>query len=378
MAKKSITYDLAQKYVKDKDTAINSFIETSLDKTQQIFAYDSLPETIPQEELENILQTKGHCIIAEVDGKLYALSGGFSGEVDEYNNPTQYTVSNVALKLSKTFTIGVDCILIKNDYHKSGMLPILQKYGVLLVDSEISLNTASILSRITMLISAPDDKTKASADLFIQKILNGDFSVIGENGFFDGVKLQTASTTNSNYITQLIELIQYYKASFLNEIGLQANYNMKRERLSESEILLNVDNLLPLIENMYSERKKAVEKVNKMFGTEIVVDYNGVWKTTHEHADKEEVATDTVTEDELETVETETETTETDETDETAVETEETETETEETEETETETDETETETKETDETEETDETGEETTVEDETEVEEDEKKKTS
>ena len=359
MAKKSITYDLAQKYVKDKDTALISIIETSLDKTQQIFAYDSLPETIPQEELENILQTKGHCIIAEVDGKLYALSGGFSGENDEYNNPTQYTVSNVALKLSKTFTIGVDCILIKNDYHKSGMLPILQKYGVLLVDSEISLNTASILSRITMLISAPDDKTKASADLFIQKILNGDFSVIGENGFFDGVKLQTASTTNSNYITQLIELIQYYKASFLNEIGLQANYNMKRERLSESEILLNIDNLLPLIENMFSERKKAVEKVNEMFGTEIVVDYNGVWKTTHEHADKEEVTIDTVTEDELETtVETETETTETDETDETAVETEETETETEETEE--------------------TDETGEETTVEDETEVEEGEKEKSS
>ena len=378
MAKKSITYDLAQKYVKDKDTAINTFIETSLDKTQQIFKYDSLPETIPQEELENILQTKGHCIIAEVDGKLYALSGGFSGENDEYNNPTQYTVSNVALKLSKTFTIGVDCILIKNDYHKSGMLPILQKYGVLLVDSEISLNTASILSRIIMLISASDDKTKASADLFIQKILNGDFSVIGENGFFDGVKLQTASTSNSNYITQLIELIQYYKASFLNEIGLQANYNMKRERLSESEILLNVDNLLPLIENMFTERKKAVEKVNEMFGTEIVVDYNGVWKTTHEHADKEEVATDTVTEDELETTaETETETTETDETDETAVETEETETETEETEETETETETDETET-ETDETEETDETGEETTVEDETEVEEDEKEKTS
>lgn len=376
MAKKSITYDLAQKYVKDKDTAINSFIEISLDKTQQIFAYDSLPETIPQEELENILQTKGHCIIAEVDGKLYALSGGFSGENDEYNNPTQYTVSNVALKLSKTFTIGVDCILIKNDYHKSGLLPILQKYGVLLVDSEISLNTASILSRITMLISAPDDKTKASADLFIQKILNGDFSVIGENGFFDGVKLQTASTTNSNYITQLIELIQYYKASFLNEIGLQANYNMKRERLSESEILLNIDNLLPFIENMYIERKKAVEKVNEMFGTEIVVDYNGVWKTTHEHADKEEVTIDTVTEDELETtVETETETTETDETDETAVETEETETETEEIV---TETDETETETEETEETEETDETGEETTVEDETEVEEDEKEKSS
>lgn len=295
MAGKNLTYENAKKYVKDKDTAITTFIETSLDKTQQIFTYENLPESIPQAELENLLQVNGHCIVVNYNGELYALTGGFSGENDVYNNPRFYTVSNTALGLYKTYEIGVDCVLIKNDYNTIGMLPVLQKYGVLLTDSEISLNTATILSRIMMLISAPDDKTKASADLFIQKILDGDFSIIGENGFFEGVRLQTASTTNSNYITQLIELIQYYKASFLNEIGLNANYNMKRERLSQNEILLNVDNLLPFIENMFSERKKAVEKINEMFDCEIVVDYNGVWKTTHEHADKEEMTADTET-----------------------------------------------------------------------------------
>ena len=371
MSGKNLTYENAKKYVKDKDTAITTFIKSSLDKTQQIFTYENLPESIPQEEMENILQTNGHCIIAEVNSKLYALSGGFSGENDVYDNPRFYTVSNVALGLCKTFEIGKDCVLIKNDFNTVGMLPILQKYGVLLTDSEISLNTAAILSRITMLISAPDDKTKTSAELFIKKILDGDFSIIGESGFFDGVRLQTASTTNTNCITQLIELIQYYKASFLNEIGLNANYNMKRERLSENEILLNVDNLLPFIENMYTERKKAVEKINEMFNCEITVDYNGVWKTTHEHADKEEVATDTLTkeETEMETEETEMKTDETEmktdetemktdetemKTDETEMETDETEMETEETEmetdETETETDETETETDETEE----------------------------
>lgn len=349
MAKKNLTYENAKKYVKDKDTAIKTFIETSLDKTQQIFTYENLPVTIPQAELENLLQVHGHCIIVNYNGELYALTGGFSGENDVYDNPRFYTVSNVALGLYKTYEIGVDCVLIKNDYNTIGMLPVLKKYGVLLVDSEISLNTATILSRITMLISAPDDKTKASAELFMTRILDGDFSIIGENGFFEGVRLQTASTTNSNYITQLIELIQYYKASFLNEIGLNANYNMKRERLSKNEILLNVDNLLPFIENMFSERKTAVEKINKMFGCEIVVDYNGVWKTTHKHADKEEMTADTpeqtdepINEPEMETKEepeTETEEPETEpeepemETEETETETEEPETETEEPEE---------------------------------------------
>lgn len=326
MAKKAITYEIAQKYVKDKDTAITTFIEMSLDKTQQIFKYENLPETIPQSELENLLQVHGHCIIAEVEGKLYALNGGFSGEQDVYGNPRFYTVANVALRLTKTFEIGVDCVLIKNDFHEKGMLPIIQKYAVLSTDSEISLNTAAILSRITMLISAPDDKTKASADLFISKIINGDFSIIGDTPFFDGVKMQTAGVSNSNYITQLIELIQYYKASFLNEIGLNANFNMKRERLTENEVAMNIDNLLPFIENMYTERTKAITAINEMFNCEIVVDYNGVWKTTQEHADKEEEFADTETEEETEVetvetneteVETEPETIETEETEET-------------------------------------------------------------
>ena len=379
MSNKTITYDLAQKYVKDKDKAIHTFIETSLDKTQQIFSYENLPETIPQNELENLLQRYGHCIIIKEGGNLYAVTGGFSGEPDVYNKPTEYTVSNVALKLSKTYKIGVDCVLVKNDYNSVGMLPIIEKYGVLMTDSEISLNLAAILSRITMLISAPDDKTKASADLFMQKIINGDFSVIGENGFFDGVKLQTAAVANGNYITQLIELIQYYKASFLNEIGLNANFNMKRERLNESEVLMNIDNLLPFIENMFTERKTAFEAVNKMFEESIVVDYNSVWKTTHEHADKETALAETDEtklngfhlaengENESERTETSTETNRestgdlvlTDETEET-VETEETdgnETETEETDGNNAETDETDGNDTETEETVETDET---------------------
>lgn len=370
MAQKAILYEHAQKFVKDKDTAINSFIEQSLNKTQQIFAYENLPDSIPQSELEHILQTKGHCIIAEEKGVLYAFNGSFSGENDVYDNPRFYQVTNTALSLTKRFEIGVDCVLLKNDFHAVGLLPILQKYATLLTDSEISLNTATILSRITMLISAPDDKTKASADLFIQKILDGDFSVIGENGFFDGVRMQTASVANSNYITQLVELVQYYKASFLNEIGLQANFNMKRERLIENEVMMNIDNLLPLIENMFTERSNGVEKVNEMFGTEIVVDYNGVWKTTHEHAEREK---ETVTEDGVETIENEVETEETIET----VETDGNETETEETEET-IETDENEEETEETEDTTETEDEVEETTeteetVEDEVETVEDE-----
>lgn len=281
--KKDNIYKSFQCYIKDKDTAVLSFVENTLAKTQSMFKYEGLPESIPQDEIEKLLQTTGNCFVTKVDGVLYALSGGLGGEPDIYNRPTLYTVANPALKLNKTYKVETDGVLIKNDTNGNSLLPIIGKYAVLHTDGLISLNTASVLTRITMLISASDDKTKQSADLFLQKILDGEFSIIGENAFFKGVNMQTAPTTNSVYITQLIEMIQYYKASLYNELGLNANYNMKRERLNLGEVSMNVDALLPYVDNMLNERQKAVTKINEKYGTDISVSLNSSWNLEHEN-----------------------------------------------------------------------------------------------
>lgn len=170
--------------------------------------------------------------------------------------------------------------------------------------------------------------------------------------------MQTAPTTNSVYITQLIELIQYYKASMYNELGLNANYNMKRERLNLGEVSMNVDVLLPYVDNMLKERQNAVEKINEMFDTEISVKLASSWGLERDNynalaADLETAKKDPDPTDDPDPTE---ETTETDgngtETDGNDTETEETE----ETKETETETDGNDTETEETEETEENEE----------------------
>ena len=357
MKKKDNIYKLYQQQVRDKDTAVTEFIANTLAKTQSMFVYEGLPDSIPQKELERILQTTGNAFVTSVDGVLYALSGGKGGEPDVYGRATLYTVANPALKLNKTYDIQKDGVLIENDSNGESLLPLIGRYAVLHTDGLISLNTASILTRITMLISASDDKTKQSAEEFLRKIQDGDFSIIGENAFFKGVNMQTAPTTNSVYITQLIELIQYYKASMYNELGLNANYNMKRERLNLGEVSMNVDVLLPYVDNMLKERQDAVEKINAMFDTEISVKLSSSWGLERDNynalaADLETVnANPTAEPDPTEEPELTEETTETDgndtETDGNVTETEETE----ETKETETETDGNDTETEETEET---------------------------
>ena len=356
MKRKDNIYKLYQAQIRDKDTAVTEFIANTLAKTQSMFEYEGLPDSIPQKELERLLQTTGNTFVTSVDGVLYALSGGKGGEPDVYGRATLYTVANPALKLNKTYDIQKDGVLIENDSNGESLLPLIGRYAVLYTDGLISLNTASILTRITMLISASDDKTKQSAEEFLRKIQDGDFSIIGENAFFKGVNMQTAPTTNSVYITQLIELVQYYKASMYNELGLNANYNMKRERLNLGEVSMNVDVLLPYVDNMLKERQNAVEKINAMFDTEISVKLASSWglerdnynalaadlETAKENPDPtdepdptEEAQETTGTDgNDTETTETETEQTETTETEETK-ETDGNDTETEQTEETE-------------------------------------------
>ena len=283
MKRKDNIYKLYQQQVRDKDTAVTEFIANTLAKTQSMFEYEGLPDSIPQKELERLLQTTGNAFVTSVDGVLYALSGGKGGNPDVYGRATLYTVANPALKLNKTYDIQKDGVLIENDSNGESLLPLIGRYAVLHTDGLISLNTASILTRITMLISAGDDKTKQSAEEFLRKIQDGDFSIIGENAFFKGVNMQTAPTTNSVYITQLIELIQYYKASMYNELGLNANYNMKRERLNLGEVSMNVDVLLPYVDNMLNERQNAVTKINAMFGTDISVRLASSWGLEREN-----------------------------------------------------------------------------------------------
>lgn len=346
MKRRDNIYKLYQQQIRDKDTSVTEFIANTLAKTQSMFEYEGLPDSIPQKELERLLQTTGNVFVTKVDGVLYALTGGKGGEPDVYGRATLYTVANPAIKLNKIYDIQKDGVLIENDSNGESLLPLIGRYAVLHTDGLITLNTASILTRITMLISAGDDKTKQSADEFLRKIENGEFSIIGENAFFKGVNMQTAPTTNSVYITQLIELIQYYKASMYNELGLNANYNMKRERLNLGEVSMNVDVLLPYVDNMLKERQNAVEKINEMFDTEISVKLASSWGLERDNYNPDPTEEPNPTEENTETTGTDgngtetdgndTETEETEETKETETETDGNDTETEETEETET------------------------------------------
>ena len=289
----------------NKTVSVRKYVWTMLNRTNQMFEYTGLPETIPKEILELYLQINGQCCITEVGGDLFALPGGLGGPPDPYYRPTLYIAAIPGLRdgdhsFSKSMKISNhldpfspvhytgECILVKNDTLMEGMLYMLSRYATQLTENDISIRSAQINARAHVNITAETDSEAVSARAYLSALEAGKLEIIMGKAMMDSLNVQNISMNSANVIIQLIELQQYLKASWYNEIGLNANFNMKREYQSEEELQANTDVLLPLVDNMLECRKLAIEAVNKKYGTSISVDKNSSWENKQQERDVEQ------------------------------------------------------------------------------------------
>lgn len=307
----------------DKKTRISEYCDYMLNRINHLFDYEGLPENISRRYMElELMKTGQLCIcrveedeilqpegIKKLEPGVYCFFATPGGPYDFNQEPTTMIVAHPYLKQSKQLKIGEDCVLLRNDSLCMGLMPLFERYATMLVENDITINLADIQSRMTALITAGDDETAISAKQFLNDIKNGKLGIITDDGIDELFKLQVLpySNTSNQTITNLIELEQYIKASWLNDLGLSSNYNMKREAINSSEAQLGQDALIPLIDDMLHSRQEAWDLANKLFGLSVSVDYHGVWKGLEE-AITEPLETETETVDKPEEPEEEPET----------------------------------------------------------------------
>lgn len=282
--------DIGEKYDFDgkpnKALLLSSYIKYFLARLQSMFVYEGLPDSIPQKWLENYLLTKGTVTWLRngPDGDLVVTFGGLGGKPDEYYIPTEVIIANPFLKegVNGTYIRDKEVVVMYNDTYAQGLMPLLRKWCGMLVEAEIGLNMNAIMSRGSLIMTAVDDKTKESAELWLKRLREGQLGIIGESPFLVGNQDSSLTVNNigntATTLTDLIEYTQYIKSCLYNELGLQSNYNMKREAINSNESQLNEDQLHPLIDDMLRERQIGLEKVNAMFGTNITVRFNSAWE----------------------------------------------------------------------------------------------------
>lgn len=274
--------------LENKEEIIKQEFQLQLNRTMQMFKWNNLPKTIPQRDLELILQLNGYAIFTYVDEKPYVFYGSLGGLPNEYYLPTLAVVSNPYLKFSKDLIINEDCIIIQNDGLYNSLAPMFNKYATMLAESIISLRWATINARVPYLIDADNDQTAEDAKEFFDKIISGkELGIIAHNTFFEGIKTYDYAS-KTTHIKELLELYQYIKANWYNDLGLQANYNMKRESLNADEVALNESTLIPYIDEMLHERKLACERINEKYGLNISVELSSAWKNFRDELEVEQ------------------------------------------------------------------------------------------
>ena len=269
--------------LRDRHVIAQEYYTDFLNRIDSMFRWSGLPETIPEHMLERYLKLNGWCGIGRAnkngEENLYCFFGGIGGNPDEYYQPTTIILANPVLD-SRTYVIGKDVVWAKNDSLCKGISHILSRYAHLLADNGISINIAQVTSRIPFVLTAETDTEVESAKQFVKDAEDGKIGIIKSINFNKGVVPQPSGSENSgNYLKALIELNQYLKAQWYNDLGVGAQFNMKRERVNTAETESNSPSLLPLVDEMLKFRERICKDVHEMFPDQNwKVELNSAWK----------------------------------------------------------------------------------------------------
>lgn len=295
----------------DKKALIRFHLLKTFMLCQSMFEWKGLPKTIPQRALEMNIQRTGATNFFKWEGEYYQSFGNNSGTLNYNYLPTYSIIANPYIKnfQSKTMKIyygtevqgteqsikyDLEGVRIVNDALSLGLLPIIDYYSQLLVENVISKKVVTINSRAMNVFIAGDDNMKNSFEEFMKSLKNGDLkAILAKNIMKEAQTLPfSGSSSSARTLSELIEDQQYIKASFYNDLGLNANYNMKRESITSNEAQLNEDALLPNTDHWLKMRREGCQYIKELFGLDISVDFSSAWKQKREEIEEvtEEIA----------------------------------------------------------------------------------------
>lgn len=252
------------------------FRKKLIDTAASVLTWENLPPSFDETFLNTELIENGIIGIIKKDDSLYTVRGNWGGEPNEYYKPSQFIYSNPVLG-SASPIIGQDVAVIflttedANPFTPSGGLSmLLDSTAMLLADNILSLNVAQKNTRAMIIADADNEQTRNSAEQVLKSLYNGEPYKVVLKKMTDSFTVNPLSTVRTaDAMKQLIENHQYILSQFMQELGINSNYNMKRERLISSEVALNAECLDTLIDDIEENVNRGVDMCNNMFGTNI-------------------------------------------------------------------------------------------------------------
>lgn len=248
------------------------------------FEYKGLPDSLPSEYIEGILLTNGICGVGEHNGKLYATTGGYYGNINGYI-PTKYrgaiqgigTIDGDAISPAIYDIPDTESPVIVG-WNNAMQAPDIDIYdtALALAEGRTSEDINIIFSRLLRIPIAKDSKEKAIIDSAIKAIINGNIEAVTSatksleteiNGVSERQFLDLVDVKDTDKLQYLNQYMDNVLKRYMQRHGhaMQITSKLAQQTNAEMHGADDISMIYPLEQLKY--RKRFIDDLNKYYGT---------------------------------------------------------------------------------------------------------------
>lgn len=249
-----------------------------------MFEYTGLPDTLDPIFLETFLQRDGIVVITDAfGGDLIACKGSTGTDLDVYGIGKEvicHTLNGQAEQLTR----GETCVVGWNNRTKTPCTDVFIDAQTL-ADIQTSIDFLIFWTRLSPLVRVADEKTKEKVVAAFKNIKRGipvtlaSKKLLSEFGLNDDITVEMLTQPDfADKIQYTAKLYDDVLRWHWTRYGHATNGNSKaaQQTVDEVDSTASQSMILPL--SMLYARRKMVDEINALYGTDITVDFSGAWR----------------------------------------------------------------------------------------------------
>jgi hypothetical protein len=249
-----------------------------MELSMSMFEWKNLPDTVDERYLELGLFSSGCMVFFKDDviGEL-ALNMTYQGGFDIYGEPTRRRAYSRYNQFQTTLDKDNSVIIWNNMLRTNSALDVqMFAYRLYNLDRIVDINANA--QKTPVLITCDEKQKLTMKNLYLQ--YEGNYPVIFGDSNLD-IKSLSVLKTDAPFVS---DKIYDLKVKIWNEaltyLGISNINTTKKERMITDEVIRNQGGTIASRYSRLESRRRAVKKINKMFGLNITVDYREDFQIT--------------------------------------------------------------------------------------------------
>lgn len=237
-----------------------------------MFEWLNVPDSIDVRFLELTLFRDGKAVFFKDEDmdEYLALKCAVNGGFNVYGIPVNRRAYSPTNNYQKQLTENDSVIIYNNFLHKNSMLDV-KMFSKRLYNLDRIIDVNANAQKTPVLVTAPAEQRLTMLNLY--KEVDGNAPVIFGDKNLD-LKNITAINTDAPYVAdKLYQLKTQIWNEALTYLGISNTNITKKERMITDEVVRNMGGVIASRYSRLESRREAVEKINKMFGLNIEVNY---------------------------------------------------------------------------------------------------------